>query len=234
MPDRELEELVAQSREPDSQPADTSELVRSALEAVKRLDPSGLEQAIETAAVRLGQFAAIEQVIVPMMDEIGRGWHEGRMRIMHEHLASAVVRSFLGSALRASEAAQSDRGVVIAAPSGQFHELGALACAVAAGSLGMRVTYLGANVPADEILAAVDQTGSSAVVLSVVFPAGLTRVQEELSVLRRHLPEDVRLVVGGASAAMLGLEHAPRSMAELKDELAALLTGNPVLSSQPS
>lgn len=44
-------------------------------------------------------------------------------------------------------------------------------------------------------------------------PGGLTRIQEELSILRRHLPEGVCLIVGGAPAAVLGLEHAQLSMA---------------------
>jgi DNA-binding transcriptional MerR regulator/methylmalonyl-CoA mutase cobalamin-binding subunit len=218
----DLERFVSLSLEANMEPDDTSALLTAALDAVERLDPIALEDAVVRASIELGQIRAIENVIVPMMDEIGKRWHEGKLRIMHEHMASAVVRNILGSAFRAQETSPEDRGVVVAAPAGQSHELGALACAGTAASLGLRVTYLGAGVPADEIIAAVDQTRSVAVILSVVFPRSATRVREEVQLLRRHLPRHVRLIVGGASASQLDPEYSLRTMADLRGELARL------------
>jgi len=220
--DDELEQLLQDSAAISSEDADAESLVKEALAAVRRLDSPALEDTIVRAAVALGQTGAIELVVEPLMDEIGRAWHEGELRIMHEHLASAVVRNFLGNALRASRTPADAVGVVVAAPSGQLHELGALSCAVAAAAAGLRVTYLGADVPAEEILAAVFRTGSAAVILSVVFPASPGRVRDEFAVLQKHLQPRVRLIAGGASASLVAQDDRMRTMSDLRSELSVL------------
>jgi methanogenic corrinoid protein MtbC1 len=230
--DRELSELTVSRPAGESSTAGVEQLLNSALDSVRRLDSTGLEKAVVGASVALGITGAIEQVIVPMMDEIGRAWHAGTLRIMHEHMATAVVRSFLGSALRAQESDPTAAGVVVAAPAGQSHELGALACAVTAASAGFRVTYLGPNVPPEEILAAVKQTNSVAVVLSVVFPSSLVHTQEQLAVLRRQLPEGARLIVGGVSAAQVGAEAVVRTLGDLRRELSELTAADAAVSSR--
>jgi methanogenic corrinoid protein MtbC1 len=222
LPDARLEQLVSAGSEPAHTGREVNEFVKEALDAVWRLNPIELEEVMRRAAEALGHTAAIENVIVPLMDAIGRAWHQGKMRIMHEHMASAVLRSFLGAVLRAYETADSSPSVVVATPSGQAHELGALACAVTAASVGLQVTYLGADVPADEIIAAAGHTESRAVILSVVFPRNMARAREECLRTQKGLPQGVRLILGGASASALGTENVVRTMEDLKEELVGL------------
>jgi hypothetical protein len=47
-------------------------------------------------------------VIVPFMYRISDRWHEGTLRMAHEHLASAVVRTSLGSLRRGFGPSPSD------------------------------------------------------------------------------------------------------------------------------
>jgi len=89
---------------------------------------------------------------------------------------------------------------VVATPQGQAHELGALAAAVTASTIGWRVTYLGANLPAEEIAAAAAQNDARAVALSIIYPPGDPGLLPELKRLHAYLQADVRLVVGGLSA----------------------------------
>ena len=84
------------SRSVDSSP---QSMLDACLEAVERLDAAALEELLTQATVALSQPVLIEQVIVPLMYRIGDRWHEGTLRVAHEHLASAVVRT----AIRESE-----------------------------------------------------------------------------------------------------------------------------------
>ena len=65
---------------------------------------------------------------------------------------------------------------------------------------GWRVTYVGPNLPAEEIAFAVRQIEAKAVALSIVYPGDDQRVIGELQRLRQLLPRDTEILVGGRSA----------------------------------
>ena len=60
--------------------------------------------------------------------------------------------------------------LVVATPPGQIHEFGALVVAAAAAADGWRVTYLGTELPAEDIAEVAARMRARAVALSVVFP----------------------------------------------------------------
>jgi methylmalonyl-CoA mutase cobalamin-binding subunit len=87
--------------------------------------------------------------------------------------------------------------IVVATPTGQIHELGALLVGAAAANLGWHVTYLGASLPAAEIAGVARQNRARAVALSLVYPEDDPRLEGELTRLRESLPPEVMLLVGG-------------------------------------
>jgi MerR family transcriptional regulator, light-induced transcriptional regulator len=207
LPNERLQALVAtddlvtpaRPKAPSQRSVDSSpqRLLDASLEAVERLDAARLEEILTQAAVALSQPVLIEQLIVPLMYRIGERWHEGTLRVAHEHLASAVVRTSLGSLSRGFGPSPSDPTLVVATPSGQLHELGALIVATTAASNGWHVTYLGPSLPAEDIAAAAHQSRARAVALSLVYPPDDPFLRGELSRLRRGLPEGVVVLVGG-------------------------------------
>lgn len=175
-----------------------------AIAATRNLDADGLRRTLEQSTVDLTQLVVLEQVIVPLMHKIGELWHEGELRVVHEHTAYAVACAFVS--LLKPAYAPSDRAptVVVATPAGQLHELGAMICAATAASDGWQTAYLGASLPAEEIAKAVEHYRSPVVALSVVYPADDQGLNEELKRLRRLLPQDVGVLVGGRSASSYG------------------------------
>ena len=90
--------------------------------------------------------------------------------------------------------------LIVATPSGQLHELGALLVYSTATNLGWRVIYLGASLPAAEITGAALQHGVRAIALSLVYPEDDPLVDTELRKLRQLLPPEVSIIVGGRAA----------------------------------
>lgn len=195
---------------------------------VRELDAPAFEAALGRAAVELSQPVLLEQVFVPLMHYIGDSWREGSLRCAHEHLASAVVRTFLGALQAGSPSHESAPALVVTTPAGQHHEFGALLVSAIASSEGWRITYLGPNLPAEDIAAAVRQVGARVVALSIVYPADDVHLGDELRKLRRGLGERVPLLVGGRAAIAYGsvLEQigARRldDMASLRSELESI------------
>jgi len=170
-----------------------------ALEAVKALDSQRLESVLNRAALALSRKVLLESLVVQLAVKVGELWREGSLRVAHEHAATATLRTFLGRL----EHPQTNSAPIIVSttPAGQLHELGALMAGASAAADGWRVVFLGPNLPADEIAAAADQIRARVVVLSIVYPPDDPHLAEELRDLRRYLPDEVDLVVGGRSAA---------------------------------
>lgn len=185
---------AGQRTRPVSQHLDTC------LAAIDRMDAVGLDAALSNASVDLSIPALMEQLLKPLMQEIGERWHEGKFRVAHEHLASALVRSFLGTLRSAGPFPVGAPSLIVATPAGARHEIGALMVAVLAAHDGWNVTYLGADLPADDIAAAARNTGARAVALSIVYPTDDPQIGSELRRLAGHLDEEVSLLIGGDSA----------------------------------
>ncbi|MFO1459269.1 MAG: MerR family transcriptional regulator [Verrucomicrobiota bacterium] len=186
---------------PASKPRSADQLIESALKAVAAMDSGALERILEEGAVTLGQNALLMQVIAPLVQRIGEEWQKGTLRIVHEHQASAVIRTFLGRAARPLAIHASAPVLIAGTPAGQLHEIGAALVAAAACNQGWRVVYLGPSLPAEEIASAALQNGARVVALSIVHPADDPHLPDELHRLRERLPDSVAVVAGGRSAA---------------------------------
>ena len=177
------------------------QLIQAAMEAISAMDAAELERVLDEGAMSLGQVALLSQVVAPLVQQIGDGWQAGTLKVAHEHLASAVIRTFLGNAARPFAIHMSAPMLIATTPSGQIHEMGAALAAAAAANQGWRVTYLGASLPAEEIASAAFQSQSRAVALSIVHPADDAQLPRELKRLRQLLPRETSILVGGAAAS---------------------------------
>jgi cobalamin-dependent methionine synthase I len=89
---------------------------------------------------------------------------------------------------------------VCTTPTGHRHEFGALLAAVVAAQSGWRSTYLGPDLPAEEIAATVLRLGGNAVALSAVFPIDDPHLCAQVFRLKSLLPPGTPVFIGGAAA----------------------------------
>ena len=181
--------------------ADPGEFLSQALVAVQGLDAVSLEEQLVRASIALSQQHLLEEVVQPLMERIGQMWQEGTLRVSDEHMASAVVRSFIGNIRASFQVSEAAPHVVATTPAGQLHEIGALLASVVATSEGWNSTFLGPNLPAEEIAGAAAQKGAKAVLLSIVYPGDDPHLGGELLKLRRLLGDDIALIAGGRTSA---------------------------------
>ena len=218
----ELEKLVLGRSHSFPSGTDETDVVERCLQSVRELKGDELEELIDRTAVEMGMIPCIDNVISPLMRRIGEEWHRGSIRAYHEHLASSVIRTYLGNRIRGQKSPDPAPVAVVTTPSGQIHEFGSLVVAIAAASAGFQIVFLGSDLPAEEILHSIRETGASVLLLSIVFPGSTARVRKELEILRRHLPTGCRLIIGGASSEPFleeGETPAPRSMLAFRNQM---------------
>lgn len=204
---------------------EVSAVVREAVEVTRQFQADRLQSILEEGAVQLGHSGLLHRLIGPLAQEIGVLWQRGELTAAHEHFASALIRDFLTRAARPYAVSDTAPRAVVATPAGQLHELGAVMVSAAATNLGWRTVYLGASLPAAEIAGAAVQNRARVVLLSVVYPADDAHLANDLRQLRRYLPAEMDIVVGGRSARAYGpVLREIRAIVPLDlEELSALL-----------
>jgi len=191
-------ELAARAaRAPASDVARLDELFA----ALAKLDIPALERQLGLQLAALGVRPFLETIAVPFLREVGARWQRDELRPSDEHAASAVMRGVLSRAQRAV-GGPGAACLALATPAGELHELGILMAALCAQERGVRVLYLGPDLPADEIAAAALRARVQAVGLGIVSldPAAAA---QEVRALRQRLPRTVELWLGGAGSARL-------------------------------
>lgn len=168
--------------------------------AVLAFDAHALESHFENAIVELGPQLFIENLLTPLLTQIGDRWRSGELRPVHEHMASSIIRSLTYILRNNTPCAVNAPKMIVTTPIGQLHELGALLAAIIAEFKGWKVTYLGANLPSEEIAAAVKYTHAKAVTLSISFNSDDLVVPRELRKLRKLIGNNKVLIVGGRAA----------------------------------
>jgi MerR family transcriptional regulator, light-induced transcriptional regulator len=177
-------------------------LMAGCTDAVLALDEEALAATLMEASVQLPLLGLLDDLVGPLMTWVGERWHDGSIRVAHEHMATAAVRSFLGRIKPIQRAEAGAPCVVITTLAGQDHEIGALMAATVAANEGWRDLYLGPNTPAQEIALAAMACHARAVAVSVVAPGNNPNVVHEFRSLRNVLEERVPLLAGGGGVAL--------------------------------
>jgi len=106
------------------------------------------------------------ELIQPVMIEIGERWHRGEINVAAEHFATQFVRRRLSGLLNIFEANRRYATIVVGCAPTEIHDLGALVVALFLARRGWHVVYLGAQVPAADLIDAVHTLNPALVCLS--------------------------------------------------------------------
>lgn len=201
-----------------------SRLSRTYLDALRANDAAGAYRVASRALAQGIPLATLYQsVITPAMRELGRLWEKGAITIADEHLATGLTHQVLG-ALRppafASQGFEADSAkprAMLAAVQGEQHALGLRMAADLLEDLGFETIYLGANVPTEALMQAVDTLSPDLLGLSATISESRARLEEAVARVRGSKP-GLDLVVGGQASASPQVEEAPVENLELLGE----------------
>lgn len=151
---------------------------------------------------RLGSWWRVGELLGAVVDEIGRGWAEGAISILEEHLASARLSRALARVSEELPVAGGARRCLLVSAQGDEHTLGLSLVELVVRELGLAARWAGARTPLSEIVDVVgrgelDLVLVSASTASVHTPA----LDEQLRILSRACERaGSGLIVGGGGA----------------------------------
>jgi DNA-binding transcriptional MerR regulator len=167
-------------------------------DALDRLDDVAAHAAFDRLLADVTVAAVLEQVVLPLLRDLGEGWARGEVSVAQEHFASNLLRGRMLGLARGWDRGTGPRAV-LACPPGERHDLGLIAFGLALRDQGWRITFLGADTPLDALHEVTRGVRPDAVVLGVADPKRLGQVEEALSELSR----ETTVWIGGAGARAL-------------------------------
>jgi len=200
--DEELREITAEP----AAPAPPAPALRAAFdlpafaEAVTALDSERIDLELSHLASVMPPLRLVQDVLLPALREAGDRWYRERKGVAREHALSATIRNLLGSFLRLHARGGSAARLLFTTPPGERHEIGILCAALLAASRGLRVSYLGPDLPAREAVDAVTSSHARVLVLGLTLTTGAGPRAREVRAIVRGLPAGVEVWAGGRAA----------------------------------
>jgi MerR family transcriptional regulator, light-induced transcriptional regulator len=185
-------------------------------EALERFDDAAAHALFDRLLAELTLDTVLDEVVLPLLRELGDRWAAGALTVAQEHFSSHLVRGRLLGLARGW-----DRGVgpraVLACPPDERHDLGLLVFGLALREHGWRITFLGADTPVDTVADTVRTLRPAALVVAVADSARLPPVEQAL----RALSGETAVWLGGAGADEAAAERCGARLLDLAPLAAA-------------
>jgi len=215
--DAELESLSADQRPAQPREAATRAFVAQMLQAGEDYSPEACDQALSMALALLPLSVVVNEVLAPVLLEVGDRWHEGTFNVAQERLVTSSVHKQISSVIETYNRISAGPPIVLATVSGERHDLGILMCTLLAAARGVRCLFLGADVPAGDIALFCERVGAAAAVLSFVLVDDSNAAATQLEELAGKLPAQIQIWVGGLATPSLATEQLGKRVTVLAD-----------------
>jgi MerR family transcriptional regulator, light-induced transcriptional regulator len=155
------------------------------------------EAVIERHIRTKGIEKTITQLIFPYLERIGILWQTNHINPAQEHLVTNVIRQKLIVGIDSTAPVlNSSKTVLLFLPEGEFHEVGLLYMYFLLKSRGVKVYYLGANVPYKDVSFLVKHKTPHQLYTHITF-TGSNKIEKYLVNLRETIPANIPIIVSG-------------------------------------
>ena len=132
--------------------AQQERVINDLIQTMVDMDTEAFEASLSDYIKHRGIEKTINQIIFPFMERIGVLWMTGHIIPAQEHLMSNIIRQKMIVAIDSAKSLLNvETTGLLFLPEGEYHELGLLFVYYLLKSRGVKVLYLGANVPIDDV-----------------------------------------------------------------------------------
>jgi methanogenic corrinoid protein MtbC1 len=151
----------------------------------------------------------LTELVAPLLQELGQMVAAGKVNIAQEHIFSSLLKERIYVLMEAAKKTQKTARFVVAAPEGDFHELGILVAHTMTVHSGFKSLYLGPNSPKKDLCETALRFGASHVLIGSTISRKEGAKEDLFSYLHfleRNLSRDVTIWLGGRNKIDTGRE----------------------------
>jgi DNA-binding transcriptional MerR regulator/methylmalonyl-CoA mutase cobalamin-binding subunit len=154
---------------PYHQKIDLEKILGNFLLALEAYKLDIISHEFEKAQKLMGPRDLCLNILIPLFQQIGNKVSRNELNIAQEHILSAIVSFHLGQMIshHYQKTLLREELILIATPAGELHEIGILGSALLCVHYGIRIIYLGTNLPAVALAEAANALTPKAIILGV-------------------------------------------------------------------
>jgi DNA-binding transcriptional MerR regulator len=164
------------------------------IEACLSYDEFGAEQILAQSFARYPVDLVVIEVLQKGLAQIGEGWYEGTVTVQQEHFTSALALRRINALISAAPAPTHPERILVGTPPGEQHVFSPLMLVLFLRYHGWDVTYLGANVPLEDIEPTINQVAPDLVIFTATM---LTTAAALLQVAKFLAGQNINFAFGG-------------------------------------
>jgi len=207
-----------ESAQPQRSPelANVSVLQQRLLHALLAYQEEGAEAVLAHAFALYSIEQVGEEVIMPVLVEIGDRWHRGLLSVTREHYATNYLIQRLAALLRTVPNATNTPLIWVGCAPGEQHEIGAMLLSIYLRRAGYTVRYLGQDLPGEDLVAETKLVKPELLLFSATTVEAASKLQSLCEMLANLDPPRPMIGYGG---------RAFNLRPELRDEIAGVYLG---------
>ncbi|MEI8572302.1 MerR family transcriptional regulator [Methylomonas sp. LW13] len=185
------------------QPAkEQSPLLVQIIDSLKQYRIERCEQLLKKALIAAEPLDYARDILLPALQTVGELWHDGKLNIAQEHMfSSCIKRIVLSMVNNLHHHSKNNPGMLFATPSGDPHEFGILVSCLIAANQGYNCYYLGADLPAKDIIEACQHLKPDVIVMGLVkTPPEQVTLDELQLIIDSVSSEPTQVWLGGSGA----------------------------------
>ncbi len=216
--DSELKILLAKND--DSPEINKQLLFVQLIDALMQYRLDRCEDLLRDALIAMDLVNYTQNLLMPLLQQVGDLWHEGKISIAQEHMFSNCVKRLVLSLVHNRIPFSGHRlKLLFATPINEEHEFSILLSSLLASNQGCRCYYLGANLPVEEIVSAQKHLQTDIIVLSVINRPVKHSTVQELQQLTWEIPANIPIWLGGGGGKHILATAVEMDRIQLIDDL---------------
>ena len=177
--------------------ANQEKIINDLIKYMADLDMDAFENVLDNFILKRGIEKTITSIIFPFLDRIGVLWVTNHINPAQEHLVSNIVRQKLISGIEnTSTHLVVDKSLLLYLPEGEHHELGLLFVHYMLKNRGVKVFYVGSNVPMHDMEFVVKLKKPDIIYTHLTSISPNFNFEKYLSKLTQRLP-DKEIIISG-------------------------------------
>jgi len=183
--------------------------IESLVVAMIELCENRFERILNQLIIKIGFEETLYYVVYPFFEKIGLLWQTGAINPAQEHFISNLIRMKLFVAIDSLPAVTNSdaKKIILFLPEWELHEIGLLTYYYIAKKHGVKVYYLGQNVPFEDLISVAQSVEPEMLATYFVSAVSSDKVQHYLKEIVRSFP-DLHILISGMQAIAMEAELA--------------------------
>ena len=174
----------------------TRQKIKDLVDALLRVDRLGAEELVVRVLEQGKSFNTIDRLIVPALEEIGRGWETGTVALAQVYMSSKVCEELMKRFLPETAAQQREHHCVAIALLEDYHALGKMIISTALRAEGYPLKDYG-RLTVEELVSRVCEDSVEILLISTLMLRSALRVKQVKQLLDQA-GSSAKIIVGGA------------------------------------